>query len=165
MTAMQRGMAPNPADSLHTELRNLIASSHQRLAGAVNAKLTRLYWSVGKRLHTEVLGGGRASHGTQLLDQLGQQLTQAFGRSFESRNLRRIVKFAESFPDAAIVSTLSAKLSWSHLVAIVAIKTSQARQFCANQAATNTGSARELAHQIERKAFERTELASLQAPG
>jgi predicted nuclease of restriction endonuclease-like (RecB) superfamily len=164
MTEMQRGVAPNPADSLHAELRILIASSRQRLAGMVNAELTRLHWSVGKRLHAEVLGDRRASDGTQLLDQLGQQLTQAFGRGFESRSLRRRVKLAESFPDAATVSTLSAKLSWSHLVAIVALKTSQARQFCANQAATHTWSVRELAHQIEHKAFERTELASLQAP-
>jgi predicted nuclease of restriction endonuclease-like (RecB) superfamily len=156
--------SPTPADNLHAELRSLIANSRQRLAGAVNAELTRLYWSVGQRLRTEVLGDGRASYGTQLLDTLGQQLTQEFGRGFESRNLRRMVKFAESFPDAAIVSTLSAKLSWSHMVAIVALKTPQARQFYADQAAANTWSVRELAHQIERKAFERTELASLQAP-
>ncbi len=102
---------PTPADNLHTELRALIASSRQRLAGAVNAELTRLYWSVGKRLHAEVLGDARAGYGIQLLDQLGQQLAQEFGRGFESRNLRRMVKFAECFPDAAIVSTLSAKSS------------------------------------------------------
>ena len=157
-----RGVVQLPADNLHAELRALITSSRQRLAGAVNAELTRLYWSVSQRLRTEVLGDGRANYGTQLLDQLGQQLTQEFGRGFESRNLRRMVKFAEAFPDAAIVSTLSAKLSWSHMVAIVALKTPQARQFYADQAATNTWSVRELAHQIERKAFERTELASLQ---
>ena len=29
--------------NLHAELRTLIASSRQRLAGAVNAELTRLY--------------------------------------------------------------------------------------------------------------------------
>jgi hypothetical protein len=39
------GAAPTPADNPHAELRNLIASSRQRLAGAVNAELTRLYWS------------------------------------------------------------------------------------------------------------------------
>jgi hypothetical protein len=104
---------PESANSLHAELRTLIASSRQRLAGAVNAELTRLYWTVGQRLRTEVLGDARASYGTQLLEQLGQQLAQEFGRGFESRNLRRMVKFAESFPDAAIVSTLSTKLSWS----------------------------------------------------
>ena len=37
-------LTPN---ALHAELRMLIASSRQRLAGAVNAELTRLYWSVG----------------------------------------------------------------------------------------------------------------------
>ena len=119
---------------------------------------------MGQRLRTEVLGEGRASYGAQLLDQLGQQLTQEFGRGFESRNLRRRVKFAEGFPDAAIVSTLSTKLSWSHMVAIVALKTPQARQFYANQAAQDGWSVRELAHQIERKAFKRTELAALQVP-
>jgi len=160
-------LVPSAADglptSLHAELRTLIASSRQRLAGAVNAELTRLYWSVGERLRSEVLGDGRASYGTKLLDQLGQQLAQEFGRGFESRNLRRMVKFAESFPDAAIVSTLSTQLSWSHLVAIVALKTPQARQFYARQAAHDGWSVRELSHQIERKAFERIELAALQA--
>ena len=152
------------ADKLHSELRTLIANSRQRLAGAVNAELTRLYWHVGQRLRTEVLREGRASYGAQLLDQLGHQLSQEFGRGFESRNLRRMVKFAESFPDAAIVSTLSTQLSWSHMVTIVALKTPQARQYYASQAAQDGWSVRELAHQIERKVFERTELATLQAP-
>jgi predicted nuclease of restriction endonuclease-like (RecB) superfamily len=159
-----RGVVPKPAESLHAELRALIASSRQRLAGAVNAELTRLYWTVGQRLRTEVLGDARASYGTQLLDQLGQQLANEFGRGFESRNLRRMVKFAEAFSDAAIVSTLSAKLSWSHMVAIVALKSPDARQFYAQHAAQDGWSVRELNHQIERKAFERNELASLQGP-
>ncbi len=157
-------LVPAPADSLHAELRALIASSRQRLAGAVNAELTRLYWAVGQRLRTEVLGDGRAGYGAKLLDQLGQQLANEFGRGFESRNLRRMVKFAESFPDAAIVSTLSTQLSWSHMVTIVALKTPQARQYYASRASQDAWSVRQLAHQIDRKAFERTELATLLAP-
>jgi hypothetical protein len=78
--------------------------------------------------------------------------------------MRRMVKFAEAFPEVAIVSTLSTKLSWSHMVAIVAIKNTKAHQFYANQAAQDSWSVRELHHQIERKAFERTELAGSQAP-
>ena len=87
-------LAPN---ALQAELRALIASSRQRLAGAVNAKLTRLYWAVGQRLRTEVLGDASAGYGAKLLDQLGQQLANEFGRGFESHNLRRMVKFVESF--------------------------------------------------------------------
>ncbi len=156
--------APQPG-LLHEELRALIAASRQRLAGAVNAELTRLYWAVRQRLSTEVLGGERASYGSQLIDQLGQQLAQKFGRGFESRNLRRMVKFAVAFPDAAIVSTLSTQLSWSHWVAIVALKTSQARTFYAQHAAQDGWSVRALGQQIDRKAFERTEIARAQAPG
>ena len=157
-------MPAKQTGDLHAELRALIASSRQRLAGAVNAELTRLYWTLGQRLSTEVLGGERASYGAQLLDQLGQQLSQEFGRGFEARNLRRMVRFAQAFPDAEIVSTLSTKLSWSHLVAIVPLKTPEARQFYATQAALEGWSVRELSNQIDRKAFERTEIASTQAP-
>jgi predicted nuclease of restriction endonuclease-like (RecB) superfamily len=155
---------PVPTERLHAELRTLIASSRQRLAGAVNAELTRLYWSVGQRLVSEVLGGGRPQYGSQLLELLGQQLSQEFGRGFEARNLRRMVKFAQAFPSAEILSTLSTKLSWSHFVAIVALKTPEAQSFYAHQAAQDGWSVRELAQQIERKAFERNEIAQNQTP-
>lgn len=73
-----------PSDNLHAELRALIATSRQRLAGAVNAELTRLYWTVGERLRIEVLGGSdRASYGTRLLDQLGQQLSTESGAALK----------------------------------------------------------------------------------
>jgi predicted nuclease of restriction endonuclease-like (RecB) superfamily len=158
-------LVPAPADSLHAELRALIASSRQRLAGAVNAELTRLYWNVGQRLRTEVLGGAdRAKYGDQLINRVGDQLAQEFGRGFEAKNLRRMVQFAQTFPLPEIVATLSRQLSWSHFVNLLPLKTEPARQFYASQAATNTWSVRELRHQIERKAFERTELAALQAP-
>ncbi len=50
------------------------------------------------------------------------------------------------------------------MVAIVALKNPQAGQFYAQHAAQDRWSVRELTHQIERKAFERTDLAALQAP-
>ncbi len=149
---------------LHAELRTIIASSRQRLAGAVNAELTRLYWSVGRRLATDVLGGERAQYGSQLLDLLGQRLSQEFGRGFESRNLRRMVKFSQAFPSPQILSTLSTKLSWSHFVAIVALKTPEAQHFYASQAAQEHWSVRDLNQQIERKAFERSAIAQAQTP-
>ncbi|MDZ4163217.1 MAG: DUF1016 N-terminal domain-containing protein, partial [Burkholderiales bacterium] len=75
MSETTNNPVPAPADSLHAELRTLIANSRQRLAGAVNAELTRLYWSVGQRLRTEVLGGAdRAKYGDQLIQRLGDQL-------------------------------------------------------------------------------------------
>ena len=165
MNPLVSAAADSPPTTLHAELRTLIANSRQRLAGAVNAELTRLYWSVGERLRTEVLGGAdRARYGDQLIQRVGEQLAQEFGRGFEAKNLRRMVQFAQAFPQPEIVATLSRQLSWSHFVNLLPLKTEAARQFYASQAATHNWSVRELRHQIERKAFERTELAALQAP-
>jgi predicted nuclease of restriction endonuclease-like (RecB) superfamily len=149
---------------LHAELRTIIASSRQRLAGAVNAELTRLYWSVGRRLATDVLGGERAQYGSQLLDLLGQRLSKEFGSGIEARNLRRMVKFSQAFPSLQILSAVSTKLSWSHFVAIVALKTPEAQHFYASQAAQEHWSVRDLNQQIERKAFERSAIAQAQTP-
>ena len=127
-------LVPTAADSLHAELRTPIASSRQRPVGAVNAELTRLYWSVGERLRTEVLdGAGRAQYGEQLISRVGDQLVQEFGRGFETKNLRRMVQVAQTFPQLEIVVTLSRQLSWSHFVNLLPLKTEQARQFYASQ--------------------------------
>jgi hypothetical protein len=64
MNYITQAASQTVADTLHTELRAPIANSRQGLVGAVNAELTRLYWSVGQRLRTEVLGGvDRAKYG------------------------------------------------------------------------------------------------------
>ena len=152
------------ADKLHAELRTLIAISRQRLAGTVNAELTRLYWAVGQRLHTEVLGGAdRAKYGDQLIKRVGDQLAQEFGRGFEAKNLRRMLQFAVAFPDTEKVASLMRHLSWTHFLQLLPVKTDVARWFYARQSVESRWSVRELHQQIERKAFERTELATLQA--
>ena len=43
MNDITPGAAPAPSDKLHAELRTLVTSSRQRLTGAMNAELTRLY--------------------------------------------------------------------------------------------------------------------------
>jgi predicted nuclease of restriction endonuclease-like (RecB) superfamily len=50
------------------------------------------------------------------------------------------------------------------MVAIVPLKNPRAHQFYAQRSAQDGWSVRELHHQVERKAFERTELAALQVP-
>jgi predicted nuclease of restriction endonuclease-like (RecB) superfamily len=156
--------SPLPLEPLHDELRDLIAANRQRLATAVNAELTLLYWRIGQRLATEVLGGERAQYGAQLMDRLGERLAQEFGRGFEAKNLRRMVQFAQTFADGEIVATLSRQLSWSHVVTLLPLKLAEARLHYAKHAALERWSVRELRQQIERKAFERRVIASVQAP-
>ena len=153
-----------PLDPLHGELRDLIAASRQRLAATVNAELTRLYWRIGQRLASEVLRGERARYGAQLMDHLGERLAGEFGRGFESKNLRRMVQFAQAFPDTEIVASLMRQLSWTLFLQLLPLKTEPARHFYARQCMTERWSVRELHRQIERKAFERSEIASAQGP-
>lgn len=150
----------NGLDSLHAELRALIAASRQRLASTVNAELSRVYWSVGQRLSAEVLAGARAEYGAQLMRRVGEKLEREFGRGFEVQNLRRMVQFVQAFSNAEIVATLSRQLSWSHFVLLIPLKTEAARLYYAQQSAAEHWSVRELRRQIERKAYERNQIAS-----
>jgi predicted nuclease of restriction endonuclease-like (RecB) superfamily len=146
-------------ESLHAELRALINSSRQRLSATVNAELSQLYWTVGRRLSTEVLAGERAEYGAQLMRSLGEKLTGEFGRGFEVQNLRRMVQFSQAFPDLAIVASLMRQLTWTHFLQLLPVKTDAARQYYAQQSIVEHWSVRELRRQIDRKSYERCELA------
>lgn len=157
-------MVAQDVDVLHGELRTLISSSRQRAVRAVNAELSQLYWSIGRRLSVEVLGGERAQYGAQLMKGLGQKLEREFGRGFEVQNLRRMVQFAEAFSSSEIVATLMRQLSWTHFLQLIPIKSEAARNYYAQQAAADGWSVRELRRQIDRKSYERSRIASPEEP-
>ena len=89
-------------------------------AAAVNAELTLLYWQVGRRIHQDILGARRADYGAAIVATLSRQLTSEYGKGWGERRLRNCLRFAEVFADEAIVHTLCAQLSWSHLRVIEA---------------------------------------------
>ena len=72
-----------------------------------------LYWQVGHRLRTEVLGAKRAGYGERIVAAVAARLTAEFGRGFTDKNLRHMIRFAEAFPDREIVYALSRQLSWT----------------------------------------------------
>ena len=100
-------------ESLITDLRNLINEARNKVALTVNTEITLLYWHIGKRINKEVLGNQRAEYGKQIVSTLSTQLTKEYGRGFELRNLRRMMQFAELFPDFQIVAMPSRQLSSS----------------------------------------------------
>jgi hypothetical protein len=95
-----------PLASLLADLRQLIDASRQSAAIAVNMAQTMLYWRVGQRILEDVLGHRRAGYGQEIVATLSRQLVQEYGRGFEEKNLRRMLQFAEVFPDEPIVATL-----------------------------------------------------------
>lgn len=111
----------NNITPLVDDLRQIINEARNRVAVNVNAELTLMYWHIGERINREVLGNERAEYGRLIVSQVATQLQKDFGsKGFEERNIRRMMSFANLFPDFQIVSTLSTQLSWSHFIEILA---------------------------------------------
>jgi predicted nuclease of restriction endonuclease-like (RecB) superfamily len=157
--AKNKPAAPKPADALLLELRGLIDSARQHVAQTVNATLTMLYWHVGKRIRSEVLRDGRAEYGEQILSTLSTQLVREYGQSFGLRSLRRMIQFAEVFPDENIVATLSLQLSWSHFIEILPLKQPLEREYYAELCRVERWSVRTLRERIASQLYLRTAIA------
>ena len=141
------------------DLRQLIEEARRAAAIAVNSTLTLMYWQIGRRIGTELLHGGRADYGGKILIVLAQELTTEYGRSFSEKNLRHMVRFAESFPDEGIVSTVSRQLSWSHFLELIYLKDQLARDFYVEMSTIDRWSVRTLRSRIGSMLFERTALS------
>ena len=109
------------------DLKQLIDQGRRKAVASVNSALTLTYWHVGKRINEEVLKGGRAEYGKQVVASIAEDLVTHYGKSFEARNLRRMMQFAEVFPDSRIVTPLATQLSWSHFMEVLKLKTQDAR--------------------------------------
>jgi len=95
------------SDGLVDELRELIVQTRSNVAETVNTALVNLYWEIGTRIRSEVLGNERAEYGKEICSTLSNQLVTEFGSGFSRPNLTKMLHFAELFPDSQIVVTLS----------------------------------------------------------
>jgi predicted nuclease of restriction endonuclease-like (RecB) superfamily len=73
--------------------------------------------------------------------------------------LFNVIRFAEAFPAFEIVQTLSAQLSWSHFVAIIALPEPLQRDFYAEMCRVERWSVRTLRAKIAGMLYERTGLS------
>lgn len=143
----------------------LVEDGRATAARQVDQTLTLTFWRLGRLVAQEVLGSERAAYGERVVVTLSRQLVERYGRSFDEKNLRRMVQFAQIFPDEEIVVTLSRGLSWSHFLALLPVRVAEARDFYIKQALTARLSVRALRELIGRQGFERTEIANAQTPG
>ena len=147
------------AAGLLADLRQLIEQARQAAAVAVNAGLSLMYWHIGQRIRTDVLGGQRAGYGEEIVATVSRQLTADYGRSFSAKSLRHMMRFAEVFPSQEIVSTLSRQLAWSHILELIYLKDPLARDFYAQMCSTERWSVRTLRERVDSMLFERTALS------
>ncbi|MET4141136.1 PDDEXK nuclease domain-containing protein [Pedobacter sp. UYP1] len=152
----------SPEQSLFNELSLLIEQSQQEVMAQVNSSLTMLFWHIGSRINQSILQNKRAEYGKQIVVTLSRQMKDKYGRSFDEKNLRRMLQFADQFNDEKIVVTLSRQLSWSHFLVLLPIKNAEAKLFYAKSVSAQTIGVRELRKKIAKKEFERTAIANLQ---
>ncbi|GHV69640.1 DUF1016 domain-containing protein [Spirochaetia bacterium] len=148
--------------ALFQKITEIIETRKSRAGAYANREVTLMYWEIGHFVGSVLLGGERAEYGKRILATLSQKLVEKYSNNFELRNLRRMVQFAEKFPDIEIVSTLSTQLSWSHFLELLPVNSEKAQLYYAHDAAGRYLGVRELRRQIERKAYERREIANSQ---
>ncbi|MDP3230986.1 MAG: PDDEXK nuclease domain-containing protein [Acidovorax sp.] len=148
----------NTADLL-AELRGLIDQARAHVAQTANATQTMMYWHMGQRIGKEVLGSQRADYGQQIVSTLSAQLARDYGKGFNRSALTRMVKFAEVFPDQAIVATLSQQLSWSHFIEILPLKAPLERDYYAELCRVERWSVRTLRERIASQLYLRTAIS------
>lgn len=151
-------MTTDLAPTLISDVKQLIDEARQRVAAIVNAELTMLYWRIGKRIQTEVLGGERAKYGKQMLVGLSKTLTQEYGRGWSEKTLRHCLHAVETIPEE-IVDTVCRQLSWSHLKLLIYIDDDLKRSFYLEMAAMERWSVRQLSERIQSMLYERTALS------
>jgi predicted nuclease of restriction endonuclease-like (RecB) superfamily len=160
----QKQPVPNaaPNDPRFLELSSLIEKNRKQAVSQAQSAVTLLFWQIGKRINKEILHNKRAEYGKQIVPDLSERLAEKHGRNFEEKNLRRMLQFAEQFPDKKIVVTLSRQLTWSHFLVLLPLETIEAKLFYAEQIVTAYLGVRELRKQIATKAYERTQIANAQ---
>jgi predicted nuclease of restriction endonuclease-like (RecB) superfamily len=82
-----------------------------------------------------------------------------FGRGFGEKNLRRMVQFAETFPDAEIVAALLRQLGWTHFTLLIPMQDALKRDFYAEMLRVGRRSTRAPRQKIDGMLYERTALS------
>ena len=146
--------------SLMQDLRQIVDQARIHVAVTANYELTMMYWHIGERINHEVLDNQRAEYGKQIVATVARQLQDEYGKKgFDEKSIRRMMQFANLFPDEQIVAPLARQLSWSHFQIVMPIKDDLQREFYMTMAASQNWSKRMLQKEIDGMLYERTAIS------
>jgi predicted nuclease of restriction endonuclease-like (RecB) superfamily len=146
--------------SLMQDLRQIVDQARIHVAATANYELTMMYWHIGERINLEVLDNQRAEYGKQIVATVARQLQDEYGKKgFDEKSIRRMMQFANLFPDEQIVAPLARQLSWSHFQIVMPIKDNLQREFYMTMAASQNWSKRMLQKEIDGMLYERTAIS------
>ncbi|MBU0502002.1 MAG: DUF1016 family protein, partial [Candidatus Margulisbacteria bacterium] len=135
----------------------LLDQSRQKAFQAVNTILVETYWGIGRYIVVyEQENKERAEYGSQLLDVLARDLKERYGKGFSRRNVLNMRTFYLAYSKWQAVP---AKLTWTHIVALISVEDDFARSFYEKECVVNHWSSRQLERQIDSMLFERLALS------
>ena len=149
----------NDAPKLLNSIIGLIDQTRHVVAKTVNQELTLLYWNIGKTINDDILKNDRADYGKKLIPTLSSALTDKYGVGFNKRNLQSFIKLNAVIEDITILHTVCAKLSWSHIRALIYIENPIKREFYIQMAVHERWSVRTLQERMDSMLFERTAIS------
>ncbi|MEK7199242.1 MAG: PDDEXK nuclease domain-containing protein [Bacteroidota bacterium] len=134
-----------------------IEQARQNAIKVINTELVKANWEIGRHIiEYEQHGQERAEYGSELLTRLSKDLRQRYGKGFGRRNILDMRRFYLAYQKW---QTVSAKLSWSHYIALIGVSDATARKFYEKHALNENLSVRELERQIDSSLFERLALS------
>jgi predicted nuclease of restriction endonuclease-like (RecB) superfamily len=140
-------------------IERLIEQTGRNVAVYLNATISRLYWSIGNYIITDMQYETYSEYGQQILATLSQRLCEKFGKGYSYSALTRMVKVAEAYPEG-MFATLSQTLSWSHFIELVSIEDRTKRLFYQQMCIVENWSVRTLRQKEDSMLFERTAIAT-----
>jgi hypothetical protein len=70
-------------------IQEIIEEARSKVYNVANTEMLRAYWNIGREIvEEEQKGKDWAAYGSALLEELAIRLTDLYGKSFSSRNLR-----------------------------------------------------------------------------
>jgi hypothetical protein len=142
---------------LITDIGVSIETAKQNAVKVINTQLVKANWEIGRHIvQFEQLGQERAEYGSDLLARLSKDLQQKYGKGFGRRNILDMRRFYLAYQKW---QTVSAKLSWSHYIALIGVSSDAARKFYQKHSLNENLSVRELERQIDSSLFERLALS------
>lgn len=86
-------------------------------------------------------------------------MAETYGKGFEEKNIRRMMQFAEVFPDEQIVASAMRQLSWTHFTLLIPLKQPLQREFYAEMCKAEKWSVKVLREKISGMIYERTAIS------
>lgn len=85
---------------LFERVASILEQAKSNVVQVVNSNMVLAYWSIGREIVYEIQQGEeRAEYGKKIIEELSQELTQAYGKGFSLTNLRYFRLFYQVYAD------------------------------------------------------------------